>query len=53
MKIDKKIIAALLELLSEGVNVNKHSLCRRAKIHRYSLDYRINKYNSFIDVEVV
>lgn len=53
MKIDQKIIAALLELLSEGAHVNKHSLCKRAKIHRYSLDYRINKHNTFIDVEVV
>lgn len=43
MKNDDVIYRALLSMLDEGVPVNKHSLCKRAGIHRYSLDYRIKK----------
>lgn len=56
MKIDQKLIMALLELLYEKKPVNKHSLCQRAGIHRYSLDYRIEKHVKefqIIDAEIV
>lgn len=53
MKIDQKLIYALLDLLSEGKPVNKHSLCKRMSLSRCSLDYRIRKHNKFIDVEVL
>jgi len=53
MKIDTKIIIALLELLSEGKSVNKHSICKRASIHRFSLDRLIRKNNQIVDCEVL
>ena len=53
MKIDQKLINALLSMLDKKIPVNKHSLCVHAGIHRYSLDYRINKEKEFIDVEVI
>jgi hypothetical protein len=53
MKIDEKLIEALLDLLDEGANINKHSLSKRAKVFRMQLDRRIAKHKSFIDVEVV
>ena len=53
MKIDSKIIIALLDLLAEGKAVNKHSLCKRASIHRYSLDRLIYKHILFTDAEAL
>ena len=53
MKNDLKIIIALLDLLSEGKAVNKHSICKRADLHRFTLDRRIRKNNQFIDVEII
>ncbi|MDP3466015.1 MAG: hypothetical protein Q8R86_09635 [Sulfuricurvum sp.] len=52
MKIDQKILNTLLDLLDENKPINKHSLCRRASVHRFSLDRLIRKHKQIIDTEI-
>lgn len=43
MKVDQKILNALIGLLADGKPVNVHSISCRADIDRQSIYYRINK----------
>lgn len=53
MRVDQKILDALIGLLSDGKPVNIHSLSCRAGIDRQSIYYRINKSKKFFSCEVL
>lgn len=53
MKLDQKLINALLDLLSDGKPINVNSLSVRMGVNRSSIYHRIKTHKSFIDVEIV
>lgn len=53
MKNKEKLLFALFDLLSEGKDVNKHSLSKSSGVHRWQIERILKKHNEFIDVEVI
>jgi hypothetical protein len=53
MKNRQKLFEALLDLLHDRQDVNKHSICKRSGVHRWQLERIIKKHKSYIDVEIV